>query len=754
LASIGVAADHVHIVDGFVVGDFSEYELKIAGEAGLDVHIVVENAEVDYSLDHPVDHRRSGGKCLDNLRDFGHQKPVNFEIGSYKGHFTYDQMNAQLEQMEAKYPDLISKRKPIGDFLTEEGRPIEWIRISDNPEVDEENEPEMLYTALHHAREPVSMTQLIYYMWYLLENYAVDAEIKYLLDNTELYFVPCVNPDGYIYNETNFPNGGGLWRKNRRRNSDGSFGVDLNRNYGDKWGHDDIGSSSVPVSETYRGTEPFSEVETQAIREFVMGHDFKIALNYHSYGDFLIYPYGYTDKPAEDADVFRELANLLTSENKFVYGTSIETVSYPTNGDSDDWMYGGQDTDPIIAMTPEVGNEVDGFWPNSENVEFLCRASLKQNLDAALFLLNSGLLQDQSEQYFTTKEGRLPYKVTKLGFQDVALNVSFEPITDNITLASPSKLYFLDVFDSQDDYVGFTVSPDIQDGERIKIKVEIDNGTYLEEDTIIKYYREPRFALNNDGDESDWKVGGLLSSWSETGHNYVSEPTSLTDSPNGNTVPYTVNHMELKSSASLLDGDSAVFTFKGYWDIQNQFDYLTVEISTDGRNYDPLCGRYSVPGRLSINKDLPIYTGRQLSWVNERIDLSSYLGEEVTIRFTMTSTNGDTRDGAYIDDIRILQYNQGDITSVNSLDEASYSSIAFPNPASEKLVVEANYLRDYRSEMRILFYNQLGQKILDERIVRRGTFDTSDWPTGLYFYSLIDDSGNSTKAKKVLISQQ
>ena len=107
---------------------------------------------------------------------------------------------------------------------TWEGRSLYWLKISNNPNVNQ-SKPQVLYTAIHHAREPESLVELVYYMWYLLENYNTNAEIKYLVDNLEMYFVPCVNPDGYIYNYTTNPNGGGLWRKNRRNNGDGTYGV-------------------------------------------------------------------------------------------------------------------------------------------------------------------------------------------------------------------------------------------------------------------------------------------------------------------------------------------------------------------------------------------------------------------------------------------------------------------------------------------------------------------------------------------------
>src|SRR5690606_2209606 len=117
--------------------------------------------------------------------------------------------------------------------------------ISDQPDVDQD-EPEVLYDALHHAREPASLSQLIFYMWYLLENYGTNDEVTYLVDSTEMYFVPCVNPDGYVYNWNNHPTGGGMWRKNRRVNGNGTFGVDLNRNYGHEWGYNNTGSSPDP----------------------------------------------------------------------------------------------------------------------------------------------------------------------------------------------------------------------------------------------------------------------------------------------------------------------------------------------------------------------------------------------------------------------------------------------------------------------------------------------------------------------------
>ncbi|MBL0293184.1 MAG: hypothetical protein IPQ04_02640 [Saprospiraceae bacterium] len=132
------------------------------------------------------------------------------------------------------YPSLISFKRPIGSFLTFENRPIEYVVISDNPYL-EENEKKVLYTALHHAREPMSLSQMIYYMWYLLENYDSSDEIKQLINQTAMYFVPCCQ-SGWLPIQLQYQsNGGGMWRKNRSLNANNSRGVDLNRNYGYGW---------------------------------------------------------------------------------------------------------------------------------------------------------------------------------------------------------------------------------------------------------------------------------------------------------------------------------------------------------------------------------------------------------------------------------------------------------------------------------------------------------------------------------------
>ena len=101
---------------------------------------------------------------------------------------------------------------------------------------------EVRLDSLHHSREPQGMQSSLWFLLYMLEEYGNDPLATYLVNEREIYFVPCVNPDGYEYNRQIAPGGGGLWRKNRRDNGN-STGVDLNRNYPFQWGFDNSGSS-------------------------------------------------------------------------------------------------------------------------------------------------------------------------------------------------------------------------------------------------------------------------------------------------------------------------------------------------------------------------------------------------------------------------------------------------------------------------------------------------------------------------------
>jgi hypothetical protein len=292
---------------------------------------------------------------------FGAWLSPSFAAGSLGGYYSYSEVASVLDQIHAAYPTLTTAKASIG--TTVEGRAMWMIKLSDNPSVDE-NEPEVRVDAMHHAREPEGMQSSLWFMLYLLQSYSTDPLAKYLLDNREIYFIPVVNPDGYVYNQTTNPGGGGLWRKNRRDNGGGVFGVDLNRNYNDHWGWDNTGSSPTTSSETYRGPSAASEPEIQAMQAFIQSRGFQTALSLHTYSNLWLYPYGYAQiYPANNAQ-YVEVSNLATVINHYQVGPPA-FILYLANGVTCDYEH---DVKGTLAWTPEIGSSTDGFWPPTSRI--------------------------------------------------------------------------------------------------------------------------------------------------------------------------------------------------------------------------------------------------------------------------------------------------------------------------------------------------------------------------------------------------
>lgn len=278
--------------------------------------------------------------------------------GSLGGHWTLAEMEAILDSLHAQNPAICTARTSIGSTI--EGRSLWMVKISDNVGTDE-NEPEVLFDAMHHAREPLSMEATLVFMDWLVSNYGTDPEATFLVNERELYFVPCLNPDGYEYNRTTSPGGGGLWRKNRRNNGDGTFGIDLNRNYATGWSAPNGGSSSVTSSDTYRGTAPFSEPETAAIEAFAQTRQFVTVFSTHTYQDVLLRPWGWQLGDPANVATYQTLGAYYVQENGIPHG-STSALLYIASGSAVDHHHTVRGT---YGWTAELGlSSEGGFWPS------------------------------------------------------------------------------------------------------------------------------------------------------------------------------------------------------------------------------------------------------------------------------------------------------------------------------------------------------------------------------------------------------
>jgi len=763
LSQLGLAVDHgENKKNVYFISDFSEHEINIAKEHGYTVDIIIDDVAKHYAEQNkpePVKKKEDADGSSNNRSSNCNSSlssniitPTNFQLGSMGGYFTYSEMLVILDSMTSKFPNLITAKQPIGSFNSIEGRPIYFLKISDNPNVNE-NEPQIIYTALTHAREPASLSQMIFYMYYLLENYATNPEIHALIDNTELYFVPCLNPDGYVYNQSTNPNGGGMWRKNRRNNNDGTFGVDLNRNYGFDWGYDDIGSSPITSNETYRGTAEFSEPETQAIKWFDEQHQFKMSINYHTYGNDLIYPWGYiADLYTADSAVFVNHTRLMTSVNHFTAGTGNQTVQYVTNGDSDDWGYGEHTTKPkILSMTPEVGDPNDGFWPPQNMIITMCQNSLWQNIYGAELIGKYAIAKDLSPSTIINLNGFLNYSIQRLGLDSPAVyTASIIPLDNWISSVGSPKTYTgMSLLQIKQDSISYTLNPSITSGQVFKYILRVNNGLYNNDDTISKIFGQNSVSYSNNGSS----VSGFTSaggSWGVSTTEYVSAPSSITDSPNGNYNDNVNKTLTLNNSIVLTSALSASLNFWTKWDIEAGYDYVEVMASNDGGNsWTPLCGNYTKPGSQDMGN--PLYDGLQSTWVPEEMSLNDYIGGTIKIRFQLVSDQGVNYDGFYFDDLSV-----NIVSSATKIDELKNKENSIlqniPNPATT--FTEVNFAFNNKKDLSLNIYNSLGELVKQEKISDQQTsisIDVSPLSNGTYFYRICNDSFQSKMMKLVVL---
>ncbi|MBS4027763.1 MAG: immune inhibitor A, partial [Ignavibacteriales bacterium] len=621
-------------------------------------------------------------------------EPVNalgFGYGSMGGFYTFAEVIKQLDTMNLLYPNLITPRDSIG--RSTEGRALWAVKISDNPDQDEWWEPEVLYTALHHAREPEGMMAIVYYMWWLLENYGENPQATYLVKNRQMYFIPVVNPDGYVYNQTTDPDGGGMWRKNRRINGDGTFGVDPNRNYGPMymWNANNGGSSTTTSSETYRGTAPFSEPENLAIDNFMRLHNIKACLNYHTYGNYLIYPFGYLSKENSDSLIYRDFAYDMTSYNNYTNGTDQQTVNYSTRGNSDDYMFGDSTKPRTFAMTPEVGTT--GFWPTTPEIFPLAIENLGSNRYLSYVagqttrMREYSVLDQNANTYLTRGEQfSLNIKMRNVGLSNaLAVMVTLSPIPG--IEFSPSSRNVSALAKLSDTLLTFSgvIAPDAEEGKPFTLLVTTtDADGYFWRDSIRLVVGTPTVLFSDNGSSGmgNWTTTG---SWGLSTTSYHTPPASFHDSPTG-TYPSNANIALTKTtplSFQLFDYVELQYWTK--WALEPTWDFATVEVSTNNgsswatvrsslmKKASDRSGSVQPAGTFGYDSYTP-----GLTFVRQFVDLTPYKNFSVKLRFRTAADGGEQRDGFYVDDIRVLGYVHNILDTTVAITPAEFTFTRIP----------------------------------------------------------------------------
>ncbi|MEO6130266.1 MAG: T9SS type A sorting domain-containing protein, partial [Saprospiraceae bacterium] len=239
------------------------------------------------------------------------------------------------------------------------------------------------------------------------------------------------------------------------------------------------------------------------------------------------------------------------------------------------------------------------------------------------------------------------------------------------------------------------------------------------------------------GDMANWDTS-LGQHWGTTTEEYKSAPVSLTDSPNGN---YGFNANEsilLNQEINLENVTSAYVQFWARWEIENDYDYVVFQASTDGQNWQNLCGERSKLGSLFQLYEQPLYDGKQLQWVLETTDLKAYIGQNIQVRFLLVSDGFASKDGLYFDDFKVTTIKEGTVATTH-IDDSAFS--VFPNPTENSFNIQIPQLPDPSVKV----YNILGHEMFAAKTIVGNTqqVTTSGWPAGLYRYVI------STQGKPV-----
>ncbi len=720
---------------------------------------------------------------------------------SIPGYRNYGQILEYLEDINEEYPEitrLYNIGNSWGKIYTDEGNDyyedynfdIWALKLTTFPD-SLKNKPAVFYMGAHHAREPLSAEVPLVVLDYLLSEYDDENDlVMELIDETEIWFAPLVNPDGHkvVLDSLDV-----WWRKNiRDNNNNGEFdsnkeygsgvdGVDLNRNYAFEWQFD-------PRIEraTYTGPNPGSEPEVQAMKELMANVHFVAGITYHTYGEMVLFPYGYAhgcrapDHLALE-DLAKEMAYSTPRYGRPGYYLPQQSIHlYPARGVTDDYAYGEYG---IFCFTVELATE---FIPSIKEI----RQVSQDNIEAAMILLErihksslTGIITDgvtgeplEAEIFVIgiddTGSFRHPYKSRKQfgryyrillpGEYKVVFSSSGYADSDTFMVKiTEDKQTELDVslYPQKADLVSGKVTDFFSNEPIEKAVIELTNhetdyvltdkeGVFTLENIYYGNY-ELRVSASDYGtlyyslevqEQNVYLLFELypsffvdsfdnLDSWETTGewglssmYSYMGD-YSLADSPKGKYVAPLISSAKLLYKIDLSTAYNASLTFMAKNDLEENHDFCYVQILSQSQDKSEWINLVTITG--------------EADWSMYDISLAEYTGQKVYVRFLFKSAKTDNeKNGIYIDDFRIY-VSSPELSGDQSTKELIPLSLQqnYPNPFNVETTI--SFSLDKQLQVNLYVYNIIGQKIR--------TLINSDLPAGNHsvIWDGLDDNKNT-----------
>lgn len=677
-------------------------------------------------------------KILEQQEKINENIPLGFTFGSMGGFYTLDEIYREFEKLSNNYNHLV-EIDTIG-FSWEKNPIIAYCFGSSDT-----TKPEVLLTALHHSREPATVTTIVYFLQTLFSKAKEgNQEALYLLNNRRIWIIPVLNPDGYLYNQKRYPKGGGLWRKNRRPINDSTFGVDLNRNYGpfEFWNANNNGSSTNPQNETYRGPEPFSEPEIAALRNFCFSRKFSLALNYHTYGGMLIYPYSALPYETPDSNWFRNFGMYIQQFNSYYFGTDKQTVGYPTRGSSDDWFYTIDSTKgKVFAFSPEASYQFDGFWPDKNRIIPIAQ----ENYPILLNLLWSADVNVVLADYFydfdtTRKIGFLNLEFQNLGINPSEDNLPVQIRSKDETFSFDTTIYLTSLYPASKIHSEIRLpipNENFINGSNVSFFVSVLQNGIERNDTIGLTLYE--YEIINLKDSSFWDFSN--SNW---GYELNSETQSLLlcDSPLRNYKDSSENFLYLNKPIQ-LNGINFQLEIQSRWSIEPFYDFAKIELSTTGgKDWIPLRFKRSTiaSGNQYGKQKLGEFgfAGYFPYWNRQIANLKDYLGKDIYLRLSLLSDRAKNSSGWDIKEIQLRKYPFVDFKNyINVENDTKYLILHINGSLKSKIPLEKGLVIE-----NISIFDILGRAIFSKKLTENELFlNLPSLPSGIFFVIIKSNKG-------------
>jgi bacillopeptidase F (M6 metalloprotease family) len=357
------------------------------------------------------------------------------------------------------------------------------------------------------------------------------------------------------------------------------------------------------------------------------------------------------------------------------------------------------------------------------------------------------VVDDTDPSTVVNMTGNFNHNAYRLGIENGPVTVTITPI-QGIQTVGTGVSHDLAIMGTGNGAIAYTLDPAIQFGDMIKYVLNTDNGLWIRRDTITKTFGA---ATSQFLDEANNNVN-WTGNWATTTSTFVSPSSSFTESPTGQYSNSATRTYTLNQSIDLTNATAAGVKYWAKWDIENDFDYCQLQVSTDnGNTWIGQCGLYtntgnSANGSVQPNGE-PVYDGTQTSWVLEEISLSDYIGETIKMRFIFKSDGGVRADGFYFDDFEIM-YN----LDASGLDEYLQNGLhILPNPANTIAYVS---LDKPHNNVQTRIYDLKGalvKEVESHELSNKITIPTDQLKNGMYTIVVTTELGTFAPQKLVVM---